>query len=326
MFTGTAMIPGEPDCDYNNGEKILTPQKISDFRESYKNYGIIDKEHTYLKNGETIGEPVEDYLLPGATKMTNIHGEERTYPQGTWVVKSKITDPEYMRLAEKGQVTYSPTVISEERAKELIASKDRVLIKDIPNPVVYTLSLTTNPCIDNSCSVGKSSNAKKAGRVLSKENKSILEKARDILDNLIMKASDVEENKGDNMTKKDKNEENEEYVTKSDLEAFGEDIVKQLIGKANTEAKKRDEEAKKEDKPGKCPKCKSPIKSSDNYCPNCAAKIGKPDGKEPKKEDKEKSGKSKAIKNHDTGKQDTSFKSVEFYSGRDLKGRPIKKE
>jgi hypothetical protein len=315
------MIPGEPDCDYENGEKIFTPEEIAEFRESYKNYGIIDEEHTFLENNEKVGEPIEDYLLPGATKMTNIHGEEREYPRGTWVVKTKITDPDLMIKAEKGEIAYSPTVIPEEKAEALMAAKGRTLIKDVPNPVVYTLSLTTHPCIDNSCSVKA---AIKEGRSISKENKTILEKARDILDNLIMKASDVEENKGDNMTKKDKNEENEEYVTKSDLEAFGEDIVKQLIGKANTEAKKRDEEAKKEDKPGKCPKCKSPIKSSYNYCPNCGAKIGKPDGKEPKKEDKEKSGKSKAIKNHDTGKQDTSFKSVEFYSGRDMKGRPIK--
>lgn len=305
------MIPGEPDCDYNNGEKIFTPEEIAEFRESYKNYGIIDEEHTFLENNEKVGEPIEDYLLPGATKMTNIHGEEREYPRGTWVVKTKITDPDLMIKAEKGEIAYSPTVIPEEKAEALMAAKGRTLIKDVPNPVVYTLSLTTHPCIDNSCSVKA---AIKEGRSISKENKTILEKARDIIDSLI---SPKGSNGGDNVTKNEPNKDENEFVTKSDLEKFGEDLVKEIV-----------EKSKPTPKAVKCTECKHKLTESDKFCPECGDKISttkkKDKSKKSEKSEDEDKSKSKAIKNHDDGKQDTAFKSIEFYSGRDLKGRPIK--
>ncbi len=303
------MIPGEPDCDYNNGEKIFTPEEIAEFRESYKNYGIIDEEHTFLENNEKVGEPIEDYLLPGATKMTNIHGEEREYPRGTWVVKTKITDPDLMIKAEKGEIAYSPTVIPEEKAEALMAAKGRTLIKDVPNPVVYTLSLTTHPCIDNSCSVKA---AIKEGRSISKENKTILEKARDIIDSLISPKGD---NGDGNMTKNEPNKDEKEFVTKSDLEQFGKDIVKEIV-----------EKSKPEPEAVKCLECEHELGESDKFCPECGDEISTEKKEKSKKSEKseEDKSKSKAIKNHDDGKQDTAFKSIEFYSGRDMKGRPIK--
>ncbi len=319
LFTGTAMIPGEPDCDYGNGEKIFTEQEISDFRQSYKNYGILDEEHTFLRNGRKVGEPVEDFLLPGATKMTNVYGEEREYPRGTWVVKSKITEPELMVKAEKGEIAYSPTVIPEERAIQLMAAKGRTLIKDVPNPVVYTLSLTTHPCIDNSCQVDKSDPAAvKYGVSISKQNKSILEKARDIIDSLI---SPKEPNGGDNVTKSEE-EKNKEFVTKSDLDtkldAFKTDIVKEVA-----------EAVKPEPEAIKCTECKHELAESDKFCPECGDEISTEKEKKSEKsksdEDEDK-GKSKAIKNHDDGKNETAFKSIEHYAGRDLKGRPLKEE
>jgi hypothetical protein len=321
LFTGTAMIPGEPDCDYENGEKIFTEQEISDFRQSYKNYGILDEEHTFLRNNRKVGEPVEDFLLPGATKMTNVYGEEREYPRGTWVVKSKITDPELMVKAEKGEIAYSPTVIPEERAIQLMAAKGRTLIKDVPNPVVYTLSLTTHPCIDNSCQVGKSA-AVKYGVSISKTNKSILEKARDIINSLI--SPKEPDNGGDNVTKSEE-EKNKEYVTKSDLEEFGNGLVQKFKEASKADPPKKNPEqntssdAGSDTQEGKCPKCGAPVKAADKFCSNCGTAL-----KAKKSKDKEEKDRSKAIKNHDDGKDDTAFKSIEHYAGRDLKGRPIK--
>lgn len=304
------MIPGEPDCD---GE-IFNEDEVRKYRETYnKHGGIIDEEHTFLQNGQKVGEPVEDFLTPGSMKMTNIHGKEREYPKGTWVVKSKITDPELMQKAEKGEITYSPTTITRQRAMELAAQKGRTLMREIPDAVVYTLSLTTHPCIDNSCSVKA---AIKEGRSISKENKTMLEKARDIIDSLI---SPKGSNGGDNMTKNETNKDEKEFVTKSDLEQFGEDLVKEIV-----------EKSKPTPEAVKCTECKHKLTESDKFCPECGDKISTTEKKEKSKkseksEDEDKS-KSKAIKNHDDGKQDTAFKSIEFYSGRDMKGRPLKEE
>lgn len=307
------MIPGEPDCD---GE-VFNEEEIRKFRESYHEYGgIIDEEHTYLQNKKSTGEPVEDYLLPGPTTMKNIHGEERIYPPGTWVVKSKITDPEMMIKAEKGEVAYSPTTITRQRAEALAAQKGRTLMREVPDGVVYTLSLTTRPCIDNSCQVGKSDPAVKYGVSISKQNKSILEKARDIIDSLI--SPKEPENRGDNVTKSEEDKKNDEYVTKSDLEEFGNDLVEKF-----KEATKEPPQAIK------CTECKHELAESDKFCPECGDEISTEKEKKSEKsksdEDEDK-GKSKAIKNHDDGKNETAFKSIEHYAGRDLKGRPLKEE
>lgn len=306
IFTGTAMIPGEPDCDHDNGEKIFNEQEIAEFRQSYKNYGIVDNEHTFLMNGKSVGEPVEDFLLPGATKMTNIHGELREYPRGTWVVKTKITDPELIEKAIKGEVAYSPTVIPKEEASRLMASKGRVLIKEVPDPVVYTLSLTTRPCIDNSCSVKNKAVIKK------EDDKSIVEKARDILTSLL--------DGGDYMSEKEKKSEKseEEFVTKSDLKDFREEILEAV------KAEPPKEPPKKEPDGGassglKCSECKASIGKTDKFCKKCGAGIGKASGKS--KPDKPPA--SKSTPNHDDKKQEPVFKSIEHYMGRNHRGKPL---
>lgn len=300
MFTGTAMIPGEPDCDHANGEKIFTEQEVAEFRQSYKNYGIVDDEHTFLMNGKSVGEPVEDFLLPGSTKMTNIHGEERDYPKGTWVVQTKITDPEIMQKAEKGQIAYSPTVIPKDEARKLMAAKGRVLIKEVPDPVVYTLSFTTHPCIDNSCSV-------KGAAIKSKEDKSVVEKARDMLNNILDGGVDMGEK-----------EKKDEFVTKSDLKDFKEEILEAV------KAEPPKEPPKKEPDSGassglKCSGCEASIGKPDKFCKKCGAKIGK--GSDKSKPDKPPA--SKSTPNHDDGKQKPAFKSIESYMGRNHRGKPL---
>lgn len=206
------------------------------------NYRIIDKEHEFLVTKKNMGDPVESYLLDAPKKMKNINGEEREYPPGTWVVKSKITDPEMMESALKGEIAYSVSVLSQEDANNVMASmKGRVLIKDIDNPVGFTLSLTKTPCVDNSCSV-KSANKNSDG------DKSVLEKALDMIDNLIKK-SDLA-NGGNNMVKEEGKDE-KEYVDKSDVE----DIVKKAVKEALKTDEKEEQDSK--DDPSKCSNCES---------------------------------------------------------------------
>jgi hypothetical protein len=304
LFTGTALIPGEPDCDFEDGEEILTAEKVARIAHKFMNYRIIDKEHDFLVTKKNMGDPVESYLLDEPKVMKNIHGEEREYPAGTWVVKSKITDPEMMEAALKGEIAYSVSVLSEDDADKITASmKGRVLIKDINNPVGFTVSLTRTPCVDNSCSV-KSAN--KAGRPISKENKSILEKARDLIDSLINTESPGTNNGGDNMTEKNKNDEKKEYVEKSDVE----DIVKKAVKEAIKDEK--EELASKSD-PDKCPNCEIVVKSTDKFCSGCGTKIGK-------EETDKKGGVSKSIKTSGNNKPTPAVKSFEEELGRDLYG------
>lgn len=302
MFTGTVLIPGEPDCDAANGETPLTPETVAKMAHEYLlNYRLVDKDHNYFMTNKTVGDPVESWLLDEAKTMKSIDGQERSYPAGTWVVKSKITDPETMIKAEKGLVAYSVTALSKDKAEEFKAtlkSKRRVLIKDLEDPVGFTISLVENPCVNNSCSVKNDDVTLKEGQSISKQNKNVLEKAVELLNELISQAKgDIG---GDNVTEESKKEEKSEkseskpeYVLKSDFDDFKEEVLNAIKGKEDEKSDKSDKKEEKEE-----------------------------DEKSEKSEDKE-SGKSKALKNHDTEKEGPAFKSVEHYMGRTKRGRPI---
>lgn len=322
MFTGTVLIPGEPDCDAENGEDPLTAQKVASIAHSFWDYQIVDKNHEYLTTGEQIGKPVESWLLEEPKVMKNVYGVEREYPLGTWVAKSKITDPDMMEKAIKGELAYSVTALSKDAAEQLkVAGKSRVLIKDLKEPVGFTLSLVKNPCVDNSCSA-KSAAAMKAGKVISNQNKSVLEKARDLINGLLETGNENNVNNGgDSMSEKEKKSEKseEEFVTKSDLDEKFESLKTELLA----------------EKAAKC-KCGATPGADDKFCAACGTKVGVPAKKD--KEEAEKSEKSekkkeedqghgsKAIKNHDNGQEPAAFKSIESYMGRNRRGKPLKKE
>lgn len=296
LFTGTALIPGEPDCDAANGEEILTAEKVAKIAHEFMNYRIIDKEHEFLVTKKNMGEPVESYLLDSPKVMKNIRGEEREYPAGTWVVKSKITDPEMMKAAIKGEIAYSVSVLSKDDADKVKASmKGRVLIKDINNPVGFTLSLTKTPCVDNSCSVKS-----KGGSKVDKEDVKLIEKF------ITAFKSVVGADGGDNMTKEPEKNETKEYVEKSDVE----EIVKEAVKSALKE-KEEDKTATKSD-PIECANCKLAIKSEDKFCSGCGTKIGV--------EKSDEKGASKSLKTSGKSDPTPAVKSFEEELGRDLYG------
>lgn len=308
MFTGTVLIPGEPDCDYENGEEILTEEKVAKMAHSYMDYRIVDKEHQYFQTGEEIGTPVESYLLPAPMKMRSIDGQEREYPKGTWVAKSMITDPEMIAKVERGEVAYSVTALPQEIA-EKIAAKSRVLIKDLgENPVGFTLTLTEHPCVNNSCKASKKSNAAlKVGRSISKQNETLLEKAVNTINEGVSQINSlltqIRESGSDNMTERkkfEKSEEETEFVTKSDLEKFGDELVQKFK-----------EATKEPPKPIKCNEIS-------------AGKSAKKKKSEKSEDEENGKGSSKSLPTHDDGKNPAAFKSMEYYMGRTAKGRPLK--
>ena len=170
------MIPGAKDCDYENGEEPLTEQQIREFAKTYQKYQFIDHEHGLTKDGTRIGEPVDSFLLTEDTTMPTLDGSMKSYPRGSWFVTSHITNPEAVQLALGGGYTgYSASVFTKSRADEYLAalksdnstplpcsckdvsSSGNSLIRDVPDPVVLSVSLVKSPCLHDSqfCEVNK---------------------------------------------------------------------------------------------------------------------------------------------------------------------------
>ena len=176
LLTAPVMIPGAHDCDYENGEPPLTTEQIRRFAKTYEKYGFIDHEHGLTRNGNKIGEPVNSFLLTEDTTMTLLDGSLKSYPRGSWFVTSHITNPEAVQLALGGGYTgYSASVFTKSRADEYlealksepgtpmpcsckdVSSSGNSLIKDVPDPVVLSVSLVKSPCLHDSqfCEVNK---------------------------------------------------------------------------------------------------------------------------------------------------------------------------
>lgn len=167
-ITAPVMIPGAKDCDYQNGEPPLTQEEIRKFAKDYETYKLVDNEHGLTLNGKTIGFPKNSFLLTEDTTMNTIEGS-KTYPTGTWFITSQITDPEAVETAMSGGYTgYSASVFTRSRADEYLAamksepdtpmpcsckdvsSSGNSLIKDVPDPVVLSVSLVKSPCLHDS--------------------------------------------------------------------------------------------------------------------------------------------------------------------------------
>jgi len=176
LLTAPVMIPGAKDCDYENGEEPLTETQIREFAKTYEKYRFIDHEHGLTKDGTRIGEPVDSFLLTEDTTMTTLDGSLKSYPRGSWFVTSHITQPKAIELALGGGYTgYSASVFTKSRADEYlealksepstpmpcsckdVSSSGNSLIKDVPDPVVLSVSLVKSPCLHDSrfCEVNK---------------------------------------------------------------------------------------------------------------------------------------------------------------------------
>ena len=176
LLTAPVMIPGAKDCDYENGEEPLTRQQIREFAKTYEKYQFIDHEHGLTRDGTKIGEPVNSFLLTEDTTMTTMDGSMKSYPRGSWFVTSHITHPRAVELALGGGYTgYSASVFTKSRADEYlealksepstpmpcsckdVSSSGNSLIRDVPDPVVLSVSLVKSPCLHDSrfCEVNK---------------------------------------------------------------------------------------------------------------------------------------------------------------------------
>jgi hypothetical protein len=164
-LTAPVLIPNAKDCDYHNGETPLTAPQIQAFKESYDKYGFVDHEHGLTRDGRKIGEPSNSIILDQDTTFTLYDGTTQTYPNGTWMLTTHITDEEAISEAMKGYYTgYSPSILPKASADKYlealkskgscscknISSMGNSLIKDVPDPVVLSVSLTKQPCLHES--------------------------------------------------------------------------------------------------------------------------------------------------------------------------------
>ena len=189
-LTAPVMIPGAKDCDWINGEPPLTVEQIREFAKSYEQYQFIDHEHGLTRDGNRIGVPVDSFLLTEDTTMTTLNGSMKSYPKGSWFVTSQLTDPNAIELALNGGYTgYSASVFTKSRANEYlsalksdssaplpcsckdVSSSGNSLIKDVPDPVVLSVSLVKSPCLHDSefCEVNK-------GEIMEEDVKSLKSK------------------------------------------------------------------------------------------------------------------------------------------------------
>ena len=166
LLTAPVLIPGARDCDYSKGEIPLTTDQVKAFKESYEQYGFVDHEHGLTKNGRKIGEPHQSILLDHDTTFTLYDGTDKVYPTGTWMLTTHLTDDEAISEAMKGYYTgYSPSILPKASAdkylaalkagkecacKNMVNSSGNALIKDVPDGVVLSVSLTRQPCLHES--------------------------------------------------------------------------------------------------------------------------------------------------------------------------------
>jgi hypothetical protein len=95
------LVPGEPDYDYDKGEKILTVEEIERVAHKWMlDYMNIDIMHS-LNN---VAKPVETFLLPMEWNV-EAYGQKLKLPIGTWVMASKVTDDDAWKKVESGELT-----------------------------------------------------------------------------------------------------------------------------------------------------------------------------------------------------------------------------
>lgn len=170
------MLPYTPDCDYANGEALLTEEKIQQLITSYKKYNLIDYQHEFTDDDseyylQNIGEPIRTFITQKTVTFTDLSGTEITVPPGTAWLTSKIHDPTVEKqIDDKTIVAYSISVAEKEDAEYILKqyqqnhltmkhdnqklreihatlAQKRKNISDINEPEMFSTSLVSFPCV-----------------------------------------------------------------------------------------------------------------------------------------------------------------------------------
>jgi hypothetical protein len=250
LITSSVLLPFCDDCDAKRGEKQHTPEEIQSMMIGYmRDHRIVDKLHDYAVTKKDVGDVVECWQLRQDETHTNIFGVEKTFPKGTWMATTYISDDETWLNAKKGiynsySVTAIPKDLSDKLAEKGIAAKERVLIKDLKDPVGYTISLVPKGCVYENDFHSMKGFVEKAGQVFSSANSAAIQKAIDVLQGLLGKQTKADEAKAKNdMVGKeeelDMKKEDVGTMIDEKLNSMKEDIIKSIKEDTSKEEEKK---------------------------------------------------------------------------------------
>ena len=242
LITAPVLIPGERDCEFDYGEEPLTEAQIRQIAHEYlSSYSLVDKNHEFFETREVIGVPVESYITNEPISLKWLDGTVREYPKGTWIATTRIDDEDEIEKALNGEYNgYSITTVSKKFADKQMQLPRRVLMKDIKEPVGFTISLVRNPCVKGAkfCSLKEDPDGDAVSEniddKLEEETKGFVQSIKGIL------------GKDDRKDKKEEDEEIEidieaivkevtkDFMTNGDFESFKEDLKKELNEKFET--------------------------------------------------------------------------------------------
>ena len=263
VVTAPVLIPYTPDCEYKYGEEILPPAKIKHLANTFHNYQIIDLQHEYTKRLLNKQKPIErgklihSYISTDDVYLTGLDGIARRYPKGTWIITVEITDPLAVKLYNNGELTgFSITVKEKEHAdaiieyvsqktltqlppnviqseKDFIKTPKRILMKDVKNPVAFTVSLVKQPCVygakfcRKSCVINNQNKLKENNDIVSLKEK-IKAEINNFIDGLDVD-SYSESEKEDISTSNDENNNNDTNLNEEQTESKKETLDDSII-------------------------------------------------------------------------------------------------
>ena len=256
------LVPNLPDCEYSHGEKPLTTEQIRKFATEFLEWRLIDLEHEFLYSGKVIGTLMESHITKEPTVVRFIDGTPREYPAGTWFVLIKITDRDVIQGIHNNEYTGgSATTIEREDAEKLRKLLDmkvpastkssikRILISDIKDPVVVTISIVKSPCVPLAkfCSLKnrKVSDMAKTdvNEQLEEETKSFITRIGEIFGST--KANPKKE-ENDDESNDDGSKKQPDYVTRDDFNELKSEIL-ELVSAMNDKVNANIKEDPKEE-------------------------------------------------------------------------------
>lgn len=144
------LVPGEPDHDFEIGEKILTEEEIERVANGWlENYKNIDLQHQ-LNN---CAVPVQSYTTYSERVVKTANGDEYTLPKGTWILGCKVGDEGVWDSIKSGALTgYSVMGIKKTALKSASKSDNivlkKTLLRDLGDDwIAASVAIVDEPCV-----------------------------------------------------------------------------------------------------------------------------------------------------------------------------------
>lgn len=144
------LVPGEPDLDYDKGEKLLTEAEVERVANQWlASYGNIDLQHS-LNN---VAVPVQSYTTY-SDRVVKVGGQDLKLPRGTWILGSRLDEPTWAKVVDGTLTGYSVMGIRKAAMKSVLKGDEvlkKTLIKDLGEDwVAPFVSVVDTPAVPKS--------------------------------------------------------------------------------------------------------------------------------------------------------------------------------